>query len=110
MAQYAHQQVTITGAVITPVTPTTSDTVAPNDRVILEYENTNASPRTVTIVTPTSLNQFGADLPNLTYTLPATPGRLRVGPLSQGLADPTTQLITVNIDATAGVTVAAVRV
>lgn len=110
MAQYAHQQVTIGGAAITPVTPTTSDTVRPDDRVMLEYENTNASVRTVTILTPAGMDFATAVLPPLTYNLPATTGRLKVGPLVGILADPTTGLITVNIDATAGVTVAAVRI
>ena len=42
------------------------------------------------------------------YTLAATTGRLWI-PLPQQLADPVTGLITVNITATAGVLVAAIR-
>jgi hypothetical protein len=110
MAEYAHQQVTIGGAAITPVTPTTSDTVKPDDRVMLLYENSNAAVRNIAIVTPTSLNQFGQDLPNVTRQIAATTGRALMGPLVPALADPTTGFITVTIDATAGVTVAAVRI
>jgi hypothetical protein len=109
MAQYAYQQITLGGAAITPVTPTTSDTVAPDERGHLSYENTNGAGRTVTILTPAGLDLATAILPPLTYTLAATTGRLRVGPLPAVLADPTTGLVTVNIDATAGVTVAALR-
>jgi len=110
MAQYAYQQVTVAGATITPVTPSASDTVAPDDRGWLLYENSNAATRTVTIVTPAGLNFAGIDLPNITRLIAATTGRALMGPLTAQLADPTTGLITVNIDATAGVTVAACRI
>jgi len=110
MAQYAYQQITIAGAAITPVTPTASDTVAPDERGFLLYENSNAAVRNIAIVTPAGLNFGGADLPNITRQIAATTGRALIGPLVGALADPATNLITVTIDATAGVTVAAVRV
>lgn len=105
MAQYAYQQISLGGGAGTPVTPTTSDTIAPDDRGFLHYENTNASPRTITILTPSGLDFSTAVLPSLTYTLAATTGRQDIGPLVSQLADAGTGLITVNIDATAGVTV-----
>lgn len=111
MAQYAYTSLTLPGADRSAaVTPTTSDTVAPDPRGWLDYENTNASPRQVSLVTPANMDFGGASLPNVTGLLAATTGRLRIGPLDPRLADPTTGLITVNIDATAGVTVAAYRI
>lgn len=111
MAEYDYQQITLDGGVdrSAAVTPTASDTVAPDDRGFLDYENTDAAARTIEIVTPAGLNFAGADLPNLSYNLPATSGRLRIGPLVRQLADPTTGLITVTITATAGVDVVAYR-
>lgn len=108
MALLTPQQVTITGATITPVAANLSDTVKPDDRVFLEYENTNAATRDVTVVVPGS--KFGQPLADVLKTIPATNGRVRLGPMTADLADPDTGLITVNLSATAGVTVAAIRV
>src|SRR5262249_37650512 len=110
MAQYSYQAVSLDASITqTPVTPTTSDTIAPDERGWLMYENSNAAGRTITIVTPAGLNYGGVDLGNLTSSLAATTGRRRIGPMTRALADPTTGLITIQIDATAGVTVAACR-
>lgn len=108
MAQYSYQQIGITGPAITPVTPTTSDTVAPDERGFLLYENSNASVRNITVVVPGT--QYGQNRPDIARQIAATTGRALIGPLVSDLADPTTGLITITIDATAGVTVAACRV
>jgi len=102
MAQYAYQQITIAGAAITPVTPTASDTVTPDDRGFLLYENSNAAVRNIAIVTPAGLNFGGVDLGNITRQIAATTGRALMGPLVGALADPVTGLITITIDNTAG--------
>lgn len=110
MAQYSFVSMTQLGHTRSgAVTPTTSDTVAPAEHAFLDYENTNASPRTITVLAPAGLDFGPSTMPNLTYTLAATTGRQRI-PLPRQLADPSTGLITVNIDATAGVTVVAYRV
>lgn len=108
MALLTPQQITITGADITPVAASVSDTVKSDDRVFLEYANTDAATRDVTVVVPGS--KFGQPLTDVVVTLPATTGRKRIGPMTRDLADPSTGLVTVTLSATAGVTVAAVRV
>lgn len=111
MAQYSYTPITLPGVDrATAVTPTTTDTVAPDPRGWLDYENTNAAPRLVSLVTPATMDFGGAALPNVQGILAATSGRLRLGPLDPRLADPVTGLITVTIDATAGVTVVAYRI
>lgn len=88
-----------------------ANTVAPGDRVFLEFENTNASPRTITLYVPASagLDQYGVTFADLSYTLPATTGRKRIGPLDPRFASAATGLIGFTIDANAGVTVCALR-
>lgn len=110
MALLAHQQMNILGATITLSAASASDTVAPDDRVFLWYKNTNAATRDITIVTPTSLNQFGQDLPNIVVTIAATTGEELIGPITRDLADPSTGLVTITLAAITNVTVAAVRV
>lgn len=107
MALLTFQSITQSGGGITLAAPTASDTVSPNDRGFLYYENTNAATRTVTIPAPAGLDFGPSTLPDLTYTLGATTGRLWI-PLPQQLADPATGLITVTISATANVTMAAI--
>jgi hypothetical protein len=111
MALLAYQSirhVQATGGGISLTTPNTSDTVAPDPTGFLYFENTNAAPRTITILSPAGLDFGVATLADQTYTLAATTGRQWI-PCSPQLADPGTGLITVNIDATAGVTRAAIR-
>lgn len=110
MAQLAHQQIQITGPAITHAAASTSDTVAADDRVFLWYKSTQGTTEVISIVTPTSLNQFGQDLPNVTVTIPASPGERLIGPLTRDLADPLTGLVTVTIADVTGITVAAVRI
>jgi hypothetical protein len=108
MALLSPQQVTITGATITLSTPTTSDTVIPNDRLFLWYKNTNAATRDITVVVPGTY--YAQNLTDVVVTIAATTGEELIGPIDRRLADPTTGLVTVTITATAGVTCAAVLI
>lgn len=108
MALLSAQQVTITGAAITLGAAAASDTVAPDDRLFLWYKNTNAATRDITVVVPGT--QYGQARPDVVRTIAATTGEALIGPLVSDLADPATGLITVTLSATAGVTVAAVRI
>lgn len=89
-----------------------ANTVPPDDRAFLEFENSNASPRTITLYVPSSgdVDAFGrTNTADLSYTLAATTGRKRIGPLTRELAL-ATGMIGFTIDANAGVTVAALRI
>lgn len=112
MAQLAHQQITITGATITLVSPSAgspgSDTVAPDDRVFLWFKNTNAATRDIVVVVPGS--NYSQALTDVTVTIAATTGEELIGPIDRKLADPTTGLVTFTTSAQAGLTVAAVRI
>ena len=108
MALLTYQQITQSGGGITLSAAASSDTVAPDERGFLHYENTGTQ-KTITIPAPAGLDFGPAILPDLTYTLAATTGRQWI-PCPRKLADPTTGLITINItpDVT-GVTRAAIR-
>jgi hypothetical protein len=108
MALLAHQQITITGATITLGATAASDTVNPDDRLFLWYKNTNAATRDITIVVPGTY--YAQNLADVTVTIAATTGEELIGPIDTRLADPTTGLVTVNHSATAGLTVAAVKI
>lgn len=110
MALLAPQQIKITGLAPVLAAANAADTVAPDERVFLLYRNTNAATRTITVVTPTKLDQYGQALPDIVVTIAATTGEERIGPMTQDLADPSTGLITVNLSATTDVTVAAIRI
>lgn len=108
MALLTTQQIDITGSDVTHAAASTSDTVNPSPRTFVWYKNTNASSRTITVVVPGS--RFGQDLADVEVTLPATTGEKVIGPLTRELADPSTGLVTVTLDADTDVTVAAVRI
>lgn len=108
MAAYTYQSIVGAGTAPTLTTPTTSDTVQPDDRGWLEFRNTNASPRTITIAAGPQHDFAPGTMPDFTWTLAATTGEVRI-PCLQKYADQATGIITVTIDATAGVTSAAVR-
>lgn len=110
MALLATQQIKITGLNPSFAAAASSDTVTPDDRTFVIYLNTDAATRTLTLVTPTKLDQFGQALPDVTVTIAATTGREVIGPITQDFADPTTGLATITTSATANVTVAAVRI
>lgn len=108
MALLTTQQVTITGTAITFGAAAASDTVKADGRTMLVYKNTNAATRDITVVVPGA--RFGQNNPDVVRTIAATTGEAYIGPLTRDLADATTGLVTVTLSATAGVTVAAVRV
>jgi hypothetical protein len=85
-----------------------SDTFVPDDRTFLYVKNTNAATRTIAITTPGTFR--GLALPDPAPTIAATTGELILGPFpADTYADPTTGLCTVTPSATAGVTLACVR-
>ena len=110
MALLAPQQIKITGPSITLAAANSTDTVVPDERVFLWYKNTNAATRTITLVTPTKLDQFGQNLPDVVVTIAATTGEELIGPITQDFLDPATGVATVTLSATTNVTVAAVRI
>lgn len=110
MALLAPQQLGYAGVLPTLGAAATTDTVVPDDRVFLWYKSTQGTTEVITVVTPTSLNQFGQSLPDITVTIGATTGEEMIGPMVPALADPSTGLITINITDVTGITVAAVRV
>lgn len=110
MALLTVQQIKITGLAPTFGSANLSDTIVPDERVILIYRNTDAATRTISVVTPTKLDQFGQALPDVTVTIAATTGEEVIGPIDQSFTDPATGLATITVSATAGMTVAAVRI
>lgn len=87
----------------------TTDTVAPDEHGYLWYRSTQGTTEVITVVTPSSLNNFGQTLPDIAVTINATTGEEMIGPLMPALADPATGLITITIADVTGITVAAVR-
>jgi len=109
VALLAAQQININGLQPTFVAASASDTVACDDRVIVIYLNTDAATRTITLVTPPKLNQFGQDLGNVVVTIAALTGREVIGPITNDF-DGGGGVATITLSATANVTVAAVRI
>lgn len=107
MALLTAQQVGITGTTVTFATPTTSDTVVPDEHTYWHVKNTNGSTRTATVVVPGTTH--GQANPDVAVTVAATTGDVLLGPLVPSLAG-TDGLITLTLSATAGVTAAIVRV
>jgi hypothetical protein len=108
MALLAPQQITIGGATITLAAANSSDTVVPDSRLFLLYRNTNAATRDIAVVVPGAY--YGQNLTDVTVTIAGTTGEEFIGPIDSKLADPVTGLVTVTVTATAGMTVAAVRI
>jgi hypothetical protein len=109
MALLSTQQVTITGAAVTPVPAASGgDTVNPDERTELWVKNAHATlPRTVTIVRPGST--YGQANPDIPVVVPAL-GERFIGPLSRDLAN-TSGLIDVTYsDSAANLSVAVKRI
>jgi hypothetical protein len=88
-----------------------ANTVAPDDRGFLEFENTGTI-KSITLYVPSAgdVDAYGrTNTADLTYSLPATTGRKRIGPLSRDLML-ANGLIGFTIDNATGVTVAALRI
>lgn len=118
MVALALQQISMSGPfpagvtqtfVVPDVTPT-ENTAPAGDRNFLEFENTGTA-KTITVLVPATagLDQLGVAFADLTYTLGATTGRRRIGPLDPKFAQ-SDGLIHFTIDAVAGATCAALRI
>ena len=71
MALLAAQQINITGLKPDVRRPASaSDTMRPDDRTFLIYLNTDAATRTISLVTPPTLNKFGQSLPDVKWSSP----------------------------------------
>jgi hypothetical protein len=108
MALLAHQQITITGATITHSAASTSDTVAPDDRLFLWYKSTQGTTEVITVVVPGTY--YSQNLADVQVTIAATNGEELIGPIDRRLADPTTGLVTITMADATNITVAAVKI
>jgi hypothetical protein len=108
MAPLVPQQIGYTGSLPTLGAANASDTVAADDRVFLWVKNTNAATRNIVISAPPGLDKFGQTFPDISVTIAATTGEEMIGPMVGDLA--VDGIITITPSATAGVTIAAVRV
>lgn len=107
MATLATQQITVAGIAPTYAAVGASDKFTPDDRTFLHFKNTNAATRTVTVDSKVASN-WGTDV-DVVKLIPAITGDVMIGPFpaqrfqgSDGFGDLT-------YDATAGLTVAVVR-
>lgn len=83
------------------------DTCVYDDRAFLEFKNTNASTRTITVAIPGTIH--GTAIPDLAVVIGATTGNEKIK-LTSDMVDPATGLIAITYSADAGVTVALQRV
>lgn len=94
MALLNPQQVGIPGAAVPAFnTCTATDTVVPDERSFLEWRNTSGTINNVVVVVPGS--EYGQARPDVSFSVAATTGTYRFGPMVADLADPTTGLISV---------------
>lgn len=83
--------------------------VGNGSNVLLLLENTNAASRSVTIVVA-GTTDYGAELPDKTFTLDATTGRLMI-PIRRAYSDPNVPgRATVTVDAIEGVSAVVLKV
>ncbi len=83
------------------------DTVAFDDRAFLEFKNTNAASRTVTVAIPGTVH--GTAVPDLAVVVAANTGVEKIK-LTPDMVDLTSGVIVITYSATAGLEVAAQRV
>jgi hypothetical protein len=83
------------------------DTCVYDERAFLEFKNTNASTRTITVAIPGTIH--GNAIPDLAVVIGATTGNEKIK-LTPDMVDPATGLISITYSADAGVTVALQRV
>lgn len=100
-------QVSILGTSPTYGAVAASDTMAPDDSVMLHVKNAGGSADTAVVVIPGTY--VGQAIPDISINVPATTGSVFIGPLAPAYADPTTGLITVTHSFTTSVTCALVR-
>lgn len=115
MALLTVQSVVAAGIVPSYAAAAASDTFADDgsERTFLHYKNTNASVRNLTVAPASaSANVPGVGpitVPSITRQIPANTGDVMVGPFPAAYIN-ASGVVTATLDATAGVTVAAVKV
>jgi hypothetical protein len=88
-----------------------TDTFTPDGDTFIYVKNTNAATRTITVGPATTKTFRGLTVTLPAPTVAATTGELIMGPFPPDMfADPTTGVCTITPSATAGVTLAVVRV
>lgn len=107
MAQLAFQQIGDGNDITFAAVGGAGDTVAFDDRGFLEFKNTDAASRTVTIAIPGSVH--GTAVPDLAVVVAATTGVEKIK-LTPDMVDPSSGNIAITYSATANLTVAAQRV
>lgn len=91
MANLTAQTTQVVGTVLTPVTPTASDTVPVGTRLIVS--NASGGSITITIVTPGN-DTYGQARPDI--AVPVAAGATTIfGPFGADLADPITGVVTI---------------
>lgn len=113
MAQLATNTVPLAGLVVNTLldaaaTPANGDTAATGSGTFLVARNTDAATRTITLVTPGTVDGDLAVADRTSVTIPVTAG-LAVIPLVDTYRDPATGLATLNFSATANLKVIVVR-
>lgn len=105
------QQVIRDSSGLTPVygAPAQTDlAIANNDgRIFLHVKNSNAATRTVTVATPGQVG--GLDIADLVATIPANTGDKLLGPFPPDLFNQADGSLYVDVSATAGLTLAVLR-
>jgi hypothetical protein len=116
MALLAVQSAVAAGIVPTYNAASTSDTFVDDgsERTFVHIKNTNGSQRTATVVPPqATANQPGVGpytVPTMSVIIPATTGDKMIGPFPSAYINQATGLVTLTLDASAGVTTAVVKV
>lgn len=107
MAQLAFQQIGDGVDITFAAVGVSGDTVAFDDRGFVEFRNTNAAARTVTVAIPGTVH--GTAVPDLAVIVAATTGIEKIK-LTPDMVDPVSGNIAMTYSATADLTVAAQRV
>jgi hypothetical protein len=113
MALLTVQNIVKAGVEPTYAAASTSDTLTDDgtERTFLHYKNTNGATRTVTIAPISTANPPGIGLitiPSMSYVIPATTGDVMIGPFPAAFIS-STGIVTATLSASAGVTVAAIK-
>ena len=109
MSRIAHavQQIVPTGLALT-YNAADLEMMAPNDgNVFLHFKNTNGATRDITVITPGTV--YGLAVADLVVTIAITTGDRMIGPLPPAIFNQSDGSVHFNVSATAGVTVAVVR-
>lgn len=102
MAMGPLRGITSAGLASSPATPLSTETILPQEDIILHVLNASGSPITVTLVDP-GFTPAGSAASNTTVSVPATTGNVFIA-VSQSLVNPSTGLISVTFSSTTSVT------